>query len=840
MIAEPNEKAASASNANGLDNQPTVSNYRPASGLGQANDGALISNPIDDFLNAIAQAGLVPPLEIVSDGLIHRFSSNGKTKDEAGWYVFYADQIAAGAFGCWRLGTTVNWCSKSTEVMTHTERAVFEQKRQAMAESRRIDGEKRKAEACDAAARVIARATPATGHGYLTAKGIQPHGALIDGELLILPMRDTNGVLHSLQRIAESGDKRFLSGGRVTGCFYQIGALTDSLIVCEGFATGASIREATGASVAVAFNASNLQPVAMAFRAKYPGLKIVIASDDDSKTEGNPGLTKATEAAQAVNGRLATPIFLDAGSGSDFNDLHRIAGAGAVKECIERALNDSKPWPNPAPLPTALPPVEAFHDALLPESLRAWVLDIANRMQCPVDYVGVGAIVTLSGLIGARAVVRPKALDEWEVVPNLWGAVIGSPGVMKSPALKEVLKPLQKLQTSEAALVADGRVEHHIDVKLAEMGAEEAIKKARKTLAKGAAGKQEARALLLGVEKPLEPTSRNYIINDATVEKLGVLFSQNPWGLFLFRDEMYGLFSSLDKAGQEGSRGFYLSCYDGNQPYVSHRIGRGTTESPRLCLSMLGGIQPARINELVRAAVSGSNADDGFLQRFGMTVWPDLSAGYRYIDQRPDGLAKAKAYAVFDRLNALKPDMEPTVWRFTPEAQPLFVEWLTELEHSLRADTMHPALVSHHSKYRKLIPALALIFQLIDNPDSGELIGEESLIRALGWFDYLKTHAARLYHTAGNPSVADAGALLAKLKAGALSDAAGEILQSFTARQVSNKGWSGLQTSEGVRAAAEVLIEHGYLQSERVTSNAIGGRPTERYIVNPALLSGAV
>ena len=106
-------------------------------------------------------------------------------------------------------------------------------------------------------------------------------------------------------------------------------------------------------------------------------------------------------------------------------------------------------WPDPTPLPDALPPVQAFDPDLLPVALRGWVTDIAHRMQCPPDFPAVGAVVALSSLIGARAVVQPKARDDWQVVPNLWGLIVGRPGVMKSPALGEVLKPLHRLESTE-------------------------------------------------------------------------------------------------------------------------------------------------------------------------------------------------------------------------------------------------------------------------------------------------------------------------------------------------------------------------------------------------------
>jgi putative DNA primase/helicase len=155
-------------------------------------------------------------------------------------------------------------------------------------------------------------ASPCTQHEYLTRKGIQPHGAKIEGDKLLIAMRDTSGMLHSLQTIAPDGIKMFMSGGRIKGCYFAIGKLKGALIVCEGFATGASIHECTGHAVAVAFNAGNLEAVAIALRSKYPDLKIIIAADDDHQTSGNPGLTKANAAVKAAYASLAVPVFKEA------------------------------------------------------------------------------------------------------------------------------------------------------------------------------------------------------------------------------------------------------------------------------------------------------------------------------------------------------------------------------------------------------------------------------------------------------------------------------------------------------------------------------------------------
>lgn len=797
--------------------------------------------PYEQFKAAIAAAGLIPPDVIHADGKLHRFNASGKRGDDTGWYVFHLDGVPAGVFGCWRLGITETWCGKLDNTMTVMEREAHRQRIKAMHAQREAEEVTKHQAAAAEAARRWQAAQSCTGHAYLSTKGVLAHGVRSDAAGgLIVPMRDTAGTLHSLQTITPDGEKRFLSGGRVKGCYHAIGKPKGgALIVCEGYATGATIHEATGQPVAIAFNAGNLEAVALALRAKYPGLKIVVAADDDHQTQCNPGITKATAAAQAVDGVVAVPDF---GThrperATDFNDLAQTAGLDAVRRCIEAAQAVPSTWPEPLPLPNALPPVQAFDADLLPVALRAWVMDIAHRMQCPPDFPAVASLVAISSLIGARAVVQPKARDDWQVVPNLWGMTVGRPGVKKSPALSEALKPLRRLEATEFEQWQVAHEAWMLDCKVAELADDANAKKAKGLAAKDPAA---ARALLETTDTPAEPTQRRYEVNDTSVEKLGELLQQNPWGTLAFRDELYGLLTGLDKQGQEGSRAFYLQAYDGNQGYTFDRIQRGTVHIPRVCLAMIGGIQPGRIQEYVRGAVAGGSADDGLLQRFGLTVWPDTDGEFIHVDQWPDTPAKQTAWAVFERLAALEPasDDEPHVWRFDAAAQALFVEWLVPFETEIRGDDLHPAMVSHLSKYRKLIPALALVFALIDTPDNGFVIGENELMRALAWGEYLRTHAERLYAAAVIPETAAAASLLNKIKAGKLTDRDGVLMEGFTPRLVAQKGWAGLATPDAVRKAADVLADFDWLKLDAGQMSITGGRPSDRYAINPTALTG--
>ena len=215
-------------------------------------------------------------------------------------------------------------------------------------------------------------------HPYLARKGVQAHGLRVYRGALVVPARDAAGVLHSLQFIGASGTKRFLKGARVQGRYCLVGspgdegrgephvAARDVVCVVEGFATGASVQEATGHAVAVAFHAGNLAAVARAIRERHPQAGIVVCADDDRDTLGNPGLTHARQAALAVGGLLAVSDFgpdRPAGA-SDFNDLHRHRGLSAVLTAVraagvpavgitgaeDRAGCSATDWPDPEPL----------------------------------------------------------------------------------------------------------------------------------------------------------------------------------------------------------------------------------------------------------------------------------------------------------------------------------------------------------------------------------------------------------------------------------------------------------------------------------------------------------
>ncbi len=264
------------------------------------------------FLDALLAAGLEPvKASIDADGVLHRYRVTGdKPGSMNGWYVLHAAPVPAGAFGSWKTGESHTWRDEAIKPTNPAERAELQRHMQAMKAARTEEEKRVRAAARAKAAKLWLMAKPAAGdHPYLARKRVKAWGLRQLNNMLLIPARDADGQLHTLQFIGADGVKRFLTGGRIQGCYYSMGRVHGAVLVAEGYATAASIFEASGHAVAVAFNAGNLEPVARAIRAKFPKLHIVICADNDVATPGNPGLTRATEAARAVRGFVVAPDF---------------------------------------------------------------------------------------------------------------------------------------------------------------------------------------------------------------------------------------------------------------------------------------------------------------------------------------------------------------------------------------------------------------------------------------------------------------------------------------------------------------------------------------------------
>ncbi|TIP28571.1 MAG: DUF3987 domain-containing protein [Mesorhizobium sp.] len=511
-----------------------------------------------------------------------------------------------------------------------------------------------------------------------------------------------------------------------------------------------------------------------------------------------------------------------------------LLAAGAIKQAVTPNLipidggragePKDRAWPGPLPIAATLPPVRRFHADLLPEALRRYVFDVAERQQSPVDFSAVSALVAVSAVVGNRVRIAPKTNDDWTVVPNLWGGIIGRPSAMKSPAMQSALAPVYGLQDAMRKDWESETRSARIDQTLATLNSKEAKKQAEKALKGG--DKDKARSIMaesMDADCQADTPCPRLVVNDATVEKLGELLNENPRGLLLIRDELPGFLAKMESEEFQSERAFYLEAFNGDGRFTYDRIGRGTVQIESCTLSIVGGIQPSRIAPIVRGALTGAT-NDGLIQRLQLSVWPDDNPSWKWVDRHPNAAAREAYDKVFSDLHSmdLGSTENPAVMRFAPGAQEVFRDWMSGVQVEARGNGISSVLESHILKMPKTIASLALLFELIDG---GRFeVGDVSTLRALEWYEYLRSHANRLY--AAGETMAEDGAKL-------ILDRRKQLPEQFTARAVHQRKWAGLTDRDAVVAAIETLVETNHCREVELTDT--GGRPTVAYCWNPRL-----
>ncbi len=263
--------------------------------------------------NAMRDNGMTPPDAIITDGQLHRF------KDESGklnsYYTAHVDGRAAGMIGNWKTGLQVNWKAEGDyPKLTDQQRMDFRIEKHRQERLRIAEEKQRHDEAAHKAAHIWKQSKPVTQHPYLTKKRVLPHNAGLYNEALVIPVLNDSALV-SLQFIDKDGNKRFLTGGKLKGSYSQLGHYNPDkpILICEGWATGASLFEADNYLTYVAFSANNLKAVAGYVRSLYPLNEIIICGDND---KSGVGQIAAKEVALAIGGKYIIPETM----GHDWND----------------------------------------------------------------------------------------------------------------------------------------------------------------------------------------------------------------------------------------------------------------------------------------------------------------------------------------------------------------------------------------------------------------------------------------------------------------------------------------------------------------------------------------
>lgn len=780
---------------------------------------------VGQFKEAMQGRGLVPPVEIQADGEIHRCHAEGRGGENDGAYLLHLDGIPAGGFENWKDGEGwQNWRADIDRTLTPEEEAAHRSHAEAMRKARDAEERKRKAEARDRAKRIWGSALPCTGHPYLTRKGIKAHGARIvsggyrEGDLVV-PMRDAEGKLHSLQFIGQNGGKLFLSGGRKRGCYFSIGKPGGVLYVAEGFATAASIHEATGQAVAVAFDAGNLQPVAESLRAKYPSLDLVIAADDDFRTEGNPGRAKATEAARAIGTRVAFPQFgADRPEkATDFNDLHQAQGIEAVRASLTgagpaqaaAADENSQEWPEAQPFTTraeALPyPIDA-----LPGAIRAAVEEVQGFVQAPVPLVASSALAALS--LAAQAHWDMRRAEKLAGPVGLFLLTIADSGERKSTCDGFFTRVIRDYEAQQAELAKPAVKDYH-----AALDAWEAQRKGiLDGIRAGAKDGKDTQVLEhklreLEHDKPEGPRVPRLIYADATPESLKWSLAKVWPSGGVVSSEAGIVFGSHGMGNESAMRnlGTLNQLWDGTEIATERRTSESfTVRGARLSIALQ--VQEATLRTFFDQ--SGTLArGSGFMARF-LVAWPESTQGSRPFTEAPETWPYLSAFnrrieALLNRPASLDEDgaLSPAMLSFTSEAKAEWVAFHDRIERDLPSGERLHDIRDVASKIADNAARLAALLQAFEGA-AGDAVGVDSFKSAARIAEWHLNEARRFFGELALPA--------------GLADAA--RLESWLIDRCRKKGSSEVPTKEVQQFGPGTLREKAKIDAAMVELEELG------------------
>ena len=676
---------------------------------------------VENFREKMNRAGFNPPFEIKADGNFHRFSTNGKPDDDAGWYVLNEYPIAVGSFGCWRSGLKGSWSAIEERNMTQEDRTKYNRAIQQMSQVNDEEKAKANLEAAVIAEQLWDQANDvSSAHPYLVSKKVDAFGIKHNGQKLLIPLRDHKGKLWSFQEIDHKGNKLFLKNGKVKGLFHNIGEQTDVIYIGEGYATMASVHAATGKACVVAFNAGNLKDVCSQVRASYPDTEIVLCADDDHITKGNPGLTKAREAALEIGAGLVVPDFGESRGSreTDFNDLHRVKGLDAVKTAVD--INRLSPqglvkeadvavlatlasnWEaDPEPVLPISKPQTPFPIESLPTLIREAVIETLDYTQVPIGLACSTALGVAAASVQHLALV---ARDHQTVGPvSLYVLSVLRSGERKSTIFRKMWKGIWEMQRD-----LKEQWDHY---------------------------QEEKQGKLTHLfERDIPP---KILFDDVTIQGLAKEIETGVRSVLMSSSEGGTVFGGIGMRGEAlmGALAFLNKAWDG-EPQSMTRKQAVSTYLDNYRLSCLISSQRETIQEWL-SKNAGLAEGMGFLARFLICV-PESTIGSRVYKQAPEATPKLDRFTdqCLKKLRQKTDLGNPRILNLSDDAHRVWVEYFNFVEAAQGKDGPYEYHTAAASKSAEQAARIAAVFTLL-SADHAVEVGLEAMqqgITIAQWF----------------------------------------------------------------------------------------------------------
>ncbi|EIF8959893.1 DUF3987 domain-containing protein [Vibrio parahaemolyticus] len=527
------------------------------------------------------------------------------------------------------------------------------------------------------------------------------------------------------------------------------------------------------------------------------------------------GLSES-ESAMTINSGLAAGIA----KAVDTNSIKTISS-----HWLEQFSSDSV-WDKPLSLEVQYQPVLPLSDEVLPIDLYEFARIKARRLDnAPIEFVAIPALIAYASTIGTTHVIQPKQSDfDWKETPVLWGGLIAPPSAKKTPAMSVALKMMKRAQKVLTERHKKAEKKYKAKVKLAEHKAKKLMDEAIQASEDG--DDKRAEELILQAEElksqHKKPLARKLIVNDTTIEALGIRLAGSVEGCMIERDELTGFLNEF-KDERSGARPFYLEAYNGNGEFLVERVTREATFIPRLAVWILGGIQPDKLTPFLTARKNGGD-NDGFLERLQLMVMPDLPESV-YIDEHKSEAEielEKKIGQIFEKAATIGFDENDRshVVRFSTSAQKRFADYCAQTHSKLKVSA--PDVQAVIGKHVGLCARIALVFHLFEGNDSKARVNEQTLTKAISFVNFIESHQTRIFASCESKTVSELCTdFLDKMKG---------LPNPFTLSDVSDKKWSGFG-KDNRDVVLQHLVDHGYLWRAQKPNKQ--GRPQILYYKHP-------
>ncbi|MFN3551984.1 MAG: DUF3987 domain-containing protein [Novosphingobium meiothermophilum] len=479
-------------------------------------------------------------------------------------------------------------------------------------------------------------------------------------------------------------------------------------------------------------------------------------------------------------------------------------------------------WPVPSPIGRAPLPVLPWEARFLPAVLADMVVSYADSIPMSREFVASNVLAACGSLLSGKVQLALKQHGPWFETPNSWALNIAPVSSHKTPGLAPAREALNRVEERY-------RQEHQVG--LAGYQANKIVYDVQVKAAKAAAVKGKPPAQV--PPEPVAPPLRRAVTNNATPEALSALTEGGP--VVVLDDEASGLFAQMADPKNQPGKAFYLAAHTGSGSFQTDRIGRGAVYIPRLCVSVIGNIQPEPLLRILLGAAREGRQADGFVQRFGLMTMPDPVAHTHLVDMLydigkwaagQDAIAGLVDYdpvahgAVASMLGTTLPH-----FRLSDAAMALWQgEYAKQLAEARNTELME-AYRQHVMKQPKVIATVALVIHAVEGCQ-GDVSGPV-MERAIAASRFYLSHAKRVYHMSAHDVYAEPARQIAARMS------RGEVTGEFTSREAQRRGWAGCDTPESVANVLAVLEDADWVRPVVVQPSAAGGRPSKRWQVSP-------